>query len=137
MLSNIEKEHIVNSWKSIMKDPVSFSRTFYDKLFDIDPNMKKLFKDNIEIQQIKLIDSLKYLVKRMWDLQEATIKMKKLGLKHKSYAVKKHHYPKFGEAFVYTLEYYLGDEFSEICRISWSKLYDSVSEIMILGSQRK
>lgn len=135
-LSDVEKELIIDSWKIIMKDSEKFSASFYEKLFEIDNSIKPLFTHNLRLQEIKFVDSVNYLVKRMHDLREATTKMKKLGLKHKGYAVKSKNYSPFGKALICCFEAHMGDLFTEECKIAWSKLYDSVAEFMIKGTRR-
>lgn len=135
-LSSMEKELIIKSWKTIMQNPNKFSDTFYTKLFELDPNMKYLFKNDLKVQRIKFVDSINYLARRMEDLEETTNKMKKLGLKHKGYMVKEGHYPIFGDALIYSFEHHLGEEFDDKSKTAWIKLYDSVAEFMIKGTKR-
>ncbi|OLS28809.1 MAG: Bacterial hemoglobin [Candidatus Heimdallarchaeota archaeon LC_2] len=136
-MSEREKLLIVNSWKSLSNEYKIVAHTFYEKLFILEPNLKQLFKNDIRIQEIKFMDSLDYLLKRMDNLEESTKKMKKLGLKHKGYGTKVKHYTVFWKALQYTFEFYLKDEYTEEVHIAWEKLYESVAESMILGSKRK
>ena len=108
-LSDHEKQLIINSWKSLSIDYKNVAHTFYDKLFNIDPDLLPLFTNDIQVQEIKFMDSLDYLLKRMDNIEESTKKMKKLGLKHKGYGTKKKHYKVFCEALLYTFEFYLKD----------------------------
>ncbi|MCE7733434.1 MAG: hypothetical protein GPJ54_01060 [Candidatus Heimdallarchaeota archaeon] len=136
-LSDVEKELIIDSWQTIISDSVKFSQSFYKKLFELDSSAGSLFKSDLRSQQIKFMDSINYLVKRMSDLEEATKQMKKLGLKHKGYSVKSKHYSPFGKALIFCFETHLGELFSEECKIAWSKLYDSVAEFMVKGTKRQ
>lgn len=135
-LSDVEKVLIIDSWKIIMEDAEKFSKSFYDKLFEIDGSLRSLFTNNLRMQEMKFVDSVNYLVNRMNDLREPTRKMKKLGLKHKGYSVKPKHYHPFGKALLFCFEAHIGDKFTEEYKIAWSKLYDSVSEFMIKGTKR-
>ncbi len=136
-LSDRERQLILNSWKSLAIDYKGMAHTFYDKLFILDPNLKSLFKGNIQAQELKFMDSLDYLILRMGDLTESTKKMKKLGLKHKGYGTKASHYQIFWKALLHTFDYYLKDDFTIDVLVAWEKLYESVAEFMILGSKRK
>ena len=57
-----------------------------------------------------------------------------LGRRHSDiYRIPEESYADVGEALLWTLDYGLGDAFTDETRTAWTKLYSLLSRIMIMG----
>jgi len=113
-----------------------FRKSFYEKIFDLDPSAKELFREGF-LSIETLPDSFEFMHKHADNLVDAIPEIKKLGLKHKTYRVKPKHYPVGREALVLTLQKYLGDDYSDELGEAWQKVFTFMSEYLVLGARRK
>ena len=105
-------------------------RLFYQRLFEIAPDTRALFKTDIEEQSRKLMDSLALAVASLRNGPALTEMLDGLGRRHAAYGVKDEHYGKVGEALIWTLEKGLGDAFTPEARQAWTALYGAVADAM-------
>ena len=81
---------------------------FYDRLFDIAPQMKAMFPDDMIEQRRKLMAMLAGVVKGLGNLEQVLPAASALAKRHVSYGAKARHYPAVGAALLWTLEKGLG-----------------------------
>src|SRR5260221_4876680 len=82
---------------------------FYDRLFDIAPQMKAMFPDDMIEQRRKLMAMLAGVVKGLGNFEQVLPAASALAKRHVSYGAKAQHYPVVGAALLWTLEKGLGD----------------------------
>jgi len=107
---------------------------FYGRLFEIGPEMKPMFKGNMEEQGRKLMKMLTIAVAGLNDLGMLVPAVQKLGQGHVAYGVRPEHYPKVGEALLWTLEQGLGDAFTPEVKESWNKVYGILADTMMAAA---
>jgi len=110
------------------KDEVG--RSFYDRLFEIAPEVKPLFKGDMEAQQRKLMDTLALAVGMMRDIPTLVSTLEALAHRHVAYGVRDEHYGKVGEALLWALQQTLGQAFTPHAREAWTALYAAIAQIM-------
>src|SRR5258706_7029121 len=77
---------------------------FYDRLFDIAPQTKAMFPDDMIEQRRKLMTMLAGVVKGLDNLEQVLPAASALAKRHVSYGAKAEHYPVVGAALLWTLE---------------------------------
>jgi hemoglobin-like flavoprotein len=82
---------------------------FYDRLFDIAPQTRAMFPDDMIEQRRKLMAMLAGVVKGLGNLEQVLPAASALAKRHVSYGAKAEHYPLVGAALLWTLEKGLGD----------------------------
>src|SRR5258708_14075527 len=82
---------------------------FYNRLFDIAPQMRAMFPDNMIEQRRKLIAMLAGVVKGLGNLEQVLPAAGALAKRHVRYGVKAAHYPMVGDAWLWTLAQALRD----------------------------
>jgi len=110
---------------------------FYDRLFTLDPSLRRLFKGDMKEQGKKLMTMLNIAVAGLSDLDKIVPAVQQLGRRHNSYNVKPEHYATVGEALLWTLEQGLGDAFTPKVKDAWATVYGIVSKTMIAAAQAK
>src|SRR5258705_6413752 len=82
---------------------------FYDRLFEIAPQVKAMFPADMTEQRKKLMVTLAVVVDGLGNLQSILPAASALAQRHVSYGAKPEHYPVVGAALLWTLEKGLGD----------------------------
>lgn len=108
---------------------------FYDILFQMDPDLKDLFKGDMKEQGRKLMASLKMVVASLDRLGEVKDAVEKLGVRHLDYGVEFKDYDTVGAALLVTLQQGLGDAFTEDVKDAWMEAYLTLSEVMMEAAQ--
>ena len=104
---------------------------FYDRLFDIAPQMKAMFPDDMIEQRRKLMAMLAGVVKSLSNLEQVLPAAGALAKRHVSYGAKAEHYPVVGEALLWTLEKGLGAGWTPDVAEAWIAAYATLSGFMI------
>lgn len=107
------------------------AKIFYDRLFEIAPDVKPMFKGDMTEQGSKLMATLGAVVNGLRDLDKIVPVAQKLAIGHVDYGVKAEHYTPVGEALIYTLEQGLGDAFTAEVKDGWVAAYTTLSSVMI------
>lgn len=130
----VSPEHAIllaRSFEQVRPVCVEAAALFYDKLFEIDPGTRALFKSDLTLQGAKLIAVLERVIRwiRWPGLFHA--QLRGLGVRHAAYGVKAEHYASVGTALVWTLEQALGDEFTPQVKDAWVSAYTLICEAMM------
>lgn len=149
MITEEDKDHIRRSWKLVIPIAETAADLFYKRLFELKPEYRSLFPENLAGQKSKLVRMLAFIVKSLdypesaWkdDVAEAEdllLVLLALGRRHESlYRVPREAYGPVGEALLWTLDYGLGEAFSPQVRAAWTAVYKAVSTTMILSTKAK
>jgi nitric oxide dioxygenase len=109
---------------------------FYQRLFEIRPELRPLFKGDMKEQARLLMATLATavaLLKRPAQLEQA---VEDLGVRHAKYNVQTEHFEPVGEALIWTLEKGLGPEFTPEHKAAWIAMYSIVTATMVRGLLR-
>lgn len=132
MLTAKEIALVKKSWVSIRKiDPVIIADVFYTKLFHDNPELRKMFPQNIEEQYSKLIDMLNTIISRLEKLDDLKGDIVQMAKRHVNYGVKPEHYNMVGKALLWTLQKTLGTDWNTELRTAWVNCYAVLSGTMI------
>jgi nitric oxide dioxygenase len=103
---------------------------FYDRLFAVDPSLKKMFKGDMKDQGRKLMSALALVVTGLANPASILPKVEELGRKHIAYGVEDRHYDTVGGALLWTLEKGLGDKFTPDVKEAWTAAYTLLATVM-------
>jgi hemoglobin-like flavoprotein len=106
------------------------SQLFYDRLFELDPSLRKLFGDDLREQRQKLMAMLAFAVNNLHRWDEISPQVRQLGQRHIGYGVKPNDYATVGAALIDTLEKGLGDAFTQPVRRAWAGCYEAIAADM-------
>lgn len=96
MLSTEQIDLIHGSWKKVVPIAKTAGNLFYNRLFDVAPSVKPLFKSPIEDQAGKLISMLGMVVNHLDKLDVISEQVGQLAARHNQYGAKPEHYPVVG-----------------------------------------
>ena len=104
---------------------------FYDRLFEIAPQVKAMFPADMTEQRKKLMMMLAAVVGGLGNLESILPAASALAKRHVSYGAKPEHYPVVGGALLYTLEKGLGEAWTPELASAWTAAYGTLSGYMI------
>jgi len=104
---------------------------FYDRLFEIAPQVKVMFPADMTEQRRKLMAMLAAVVNGLGNLTSILPAASALAKRHVSYGAKAEHYPVVGAALLWALEKGLGDGWTPEIAQAWTTAYGTLSGYMI------
>ena len=103
---------------------------FYNRLFELEPGAKSLFKGDMKEQGRKLMSMIAVAVKGLTDPEKLIPAVEALGVRHAEYGAIEKHYDSVGEALLWTLEQGLGESFTPEVNDAWVAVYSLLAGIM-------
>ena len=106
------------------------AQIFYDRLFHLNPSLRRLFNGDLRMQGKKLMDAVSIIVGNLNRPDRIIPGIRALGRRHAAYGVRDEHYAMVGDALLWTLEHGLGDAFTDDVRSAWAAAYALIAETM-------
>jgi hemoglobin-like flavoprotein len=107
------------------------AQIFYDRLFEVAPQVKAMFPSDMTEQRKKLMATLAVVVSGLSNLEAVLPAASALAKRHVSYGAKPAHYPVVGGALLWTLEKGLGEAWTSDIAAAWTAAYGTLSTYMI------
>jgi len=107
---------------------------FYDRLFDVAPEVRRLFPDDLAAQKRKLMALLATCIGKVHDFGALAPVIRELGRRHAGYGARQAHYTVVEEALLWAMAEGLGVAFVPDVRSAWVKVYRLLAKIMQAGA---
>jgi hemoglobin-like flavoprotein len=104
---------------------------FYDRLFEVAPAVRPLFRGDMAEQRQKLMATLAAVVGGLSDLPGVLPAASALAKRHVGYGARPEHYAVVGETLLWTLERGLGSHWTPQLAAAWTAAYTTLSGFMI------
>ena len=135
-MTNKQIDLVKSSWAIVATiDPVTVGGLFYNRLFEIAPQLKHMFRNPMPEQSKKLLAMINYVISKLDKLEDILDEVAKLARRHISYGVKPDHYTIVGEALLWTLEKGLAENWNSEVKEAWINCYEILSSAMINASE--
>ena len=122
---------VQSTWDRVVPIVEQAATLFYDKLFELDPEIKPLFaQTDLPEQKRKLMQTIGVAVKGLNRLDDIVPVVRDLGKRHVGYGVQAQHYGTVAAALLWTLEQGLGDSFTSEVEDAWTVTYTVLADIM-------
>ena len=106
-------EMIRTSWTAVEPIADVAATLFYDRLFEQDPAIRRMFRStDMAAQKKNLMQTLAVVVRSLDRLEDLVPAVQALGRRHGGYGVRPAHYDMVGGALLWTLGQGLGDAFT-------------------------
>jgi hemoglobin-like flavoprotein len=102
----------------------------YERIFAIDPDLRRPFPDDLKTQGRKVISVLAVAVANLDRLEDIAPTVCELGRRHVRYGVSERDYDTIGLALIETLEAALDDGFTTQIRDVWTACYRTIAAEM-------
>jgi len=130
MLTATQKRLVQETFATIAPIADDAAALFYRRLFDIDPSLRRMFKDDMSEQRKRLMQMIAVAVRGLDRLDELVPAVQDLGRRHAGYGVEDRHYDTVGAALLWTLEKGLGSAFTPEAKEAWATVYGILATTM-------
>lgn len=125
---------VQKTFKKTEAKHTTIAENFYQKLFELDPKLKKLFpyqnEESMRQQGDKLMMMLTGTVDGLKNFEKLIPILELLGKRHADYRVTDYHYDIVGSALISTLAEQIGDDFTLQVELAWYEFYNTLTSIM-------
>jgi hemoglobin-like flavoprotein len=129
-----QKQLIRESFPAIREMAGPVSLLFYGRLFALEPALRPMFRQDIELQGRKLMDMLTAVVDNLDQFEGLAPTLRALGQKHAGYGVRPEHYQTVARALIWALGQALDTQFYPELRSAWLAIIEAVSLSMKKGA---
>lgn len=109
---------------------------FYGRLFELAPELRPLFKGELQEQGRKLMRMIGLAVKGLDRWETLAPVLRDLGQRHEQYGVREQDYDTVGASLLWTLEQGLGPSFTPEVKAAWVAVYTQLAGAMQCASAR-
>lgn len=130
VLSEQDIDIVQRDWERLERFSEAAGALFYDRLFELDPSVRPLFKGDMAQQRVKL---MRMIGSAVFGLSQPAVLipiLEHLGRKHAALGVQDQHYPTVGSALLWTLRQTLGPSFGPENQAAWTRVYDELARGM-------
>jgi len=121
---------VQSSWEEIEPLTGRLGKAFYEKLFELDPSLEKLFEGDLRKQGETLMSMMSLAVEMLDRPESLQGTMDGLGRRHAGYGVRPGNFAVFKESLMWALSVVLGPSFEGDLREAWGAMYDLLAEMM-------
>jgi len=121
---------VQDSFKSVAPIADAAADIFYDRLFEVAPQLRPMFPQDMREQKKKLMQMIGTAVNSLHQVETIVGAVQDLGRRHVGYGVKNEHYDIVGGALLYTLGKGLGDAFTPDVEKAWAETYGLLASVM-------
>jgi hemoglobin-like flavoprotein len=122
---------VQTSWAKVAPIADQAADIFYDRLFEIAPEARPLFSEDMAKQKRALMGMLATAVNGLTKLDTILPAVRALGERHNGYGATDEHYDLVAAALLFTLGKGLGEGFSPEVEEAWTKAYATLAGVMI------
>lgn len=108
---------------------------FYKRLFELAPETRTLFPEDITAQGRKLFMMLATIVDRLDKMDTVLPAARELARRHVRYGAQDRHYEVVGQALIETLKDHTGPTFNDEAEDAWVAAYTLLSGVMISAAR--
>jgi hemoglobin-like flavoprotein len=130
-----QKRLIRESFEPVKQYSTALTKLFYGRLFELKPEVRTLFKTNIEDQSRKLLDMIVIIVEALDDFDALRPRLVELGRKHVTYGALPEHYEFIKKSLLWALGRALEMEFDAETKAAWNEMLDAVATTMLEGTR--
>lgn len=136
MLTARQIELVQDSFAKVLPIVPQAAVIFYDRLFLIAPDTRRLFHGDMADQGRKLFLTLATVVDALDRLDQILPVAEALAIRHVGYGARDEHYAAVGTALVDALTVVLGDGFDVDTAAAWRRAYAVLSGCMLAAVHR-
>lgn len=108
-----------------------FYTTFYERLFDIHPLSKPLFKNGMQSQGKFIVKMIAMIINSLKYRDKFKKTMEDLALRHCQMGVKASEFSIVGDVLFYSLSTCLGSAYTRDVEDTWKKIYSAMLQIIV------
>ena len=122
---------VQQSWRAVLPVGDTFAELFYGRLFALDPELRRLFRDDMVEQGRNLTAMLSVAIANLGKPERISVALRHLGKRHAAYGVKPAHFALVEDALLFALEHALIDVFTAEVKAAWQAAYALLTSMML------
>lgn len=122
------------SWALILPQRKAVCRDFYQRLFACYPELRPLFKAEINEQADLFVTMINTVISALEHPERVRPLIEMLGARHAEYGVRLEDYAKFEQVLLDTLCQALGPELDAEAQAAWREVFEALSRTMQDGA---
>lgn len=130
-MTDRQKELVKSTFKAVAPIADVAADLFYNRLFEVYPHYRSLFKGDMKLQGRMLMQMLATAVGGLDTIDRLLPALRDLGRRHVHYGVTEQDYGAVGGTLLWTLEKGLGDKWNNEVKDAWIAAYQLLSSVMI------
>ena len=130
-MTDDELKQLQQSYSKLKDETGKSPAYFYDALFRHAPELRQLFREDLEGQGMKFMTTLGVIVARLNDESAVAPQFQALGKTHASLGVLTEHFAPMEEALIDTLRHALGKEMTLELEALWRTAFKEIAVKMI------
>ncbi len=121
---------VQSTFQQVKPHADAVAQLFYQRLFELDPALRPMFKGDMARQRGMLMAMLGTAIQGLNNLDALVPQVQALGARHTGYSVTAAHYDTVGAALLDTLARGLGEDFTPGVREAWTAAYTLLAGAM-------
>ena len=113
---------------------VTAGALFYHRLFELNPELRQLFRGDIMSQSRKLMTMIALVVENLSEFDRMLPQLQQLGRAHIGYGTRAEHYDTVGTALVWAIRQGLEEQFTPADQQAWMAAYTMLADAMKAGA---
>jgi nitric oxide dioxygenase len=126
-----EAQLIRASYEKLLPRVAEASVSFYETLFDLAPELRALFRDDLAGQGMRFMSAIGVIVGHLDAPQLLDQRLQALGRSHAAFGLTETNYRAMEEALFITLREALGPDFTRATQEAWRIAFRHMTEAMI------
>ena len=122
---------ILDSFHRLQQNVEAASRLFYERLFEIAPEFRPMFRSDMAGQGMRFMSTLGVIIQLLDDPDALHPHLARLAEGHAAFGVKPEHFQPMGQALIQTMQETLGEDFSKDAAAAWEAAYAHMANEMI------
>jgi hemoglobin-like flavoprotein len=133
-LDPASRQAIRRSFAPILAQRDAFSKRFYSRLFELAPELRHFFPNDLAKQRRKFFDMLVVAVEAADSPDAIEPLLEELGARHAGYGTRPAHYVVVMEALIDTLRACEGESFDDDAEGAWRAMLAALAGVMLHGA---
>ncbi|MBY0372810.1 MAG: hypothetical protein K2Q23_02380 [Bryobacteraceae bacterium] len=132
-----EKQLVRESFFELREVAGPLALLFYGRLFALEPELRRMFPQQMSAQGKKLMDMLAAAVDGLENWDRLKPALRDLGARHATYGVEARHYPLVVEAMLWSIGQSLAAGAGPEVKRAWSNLFHEIAAVMLDGAANR
>jgi hemoglobin-like flavoprotein len=124
-----------DSWAALVPMRKQVCADFYRRLFERHPELRPLFKGDLDRQTALFVTMLNTVVSSLENREPVVALIKTVGARHVGYGVADADYDKFAAALLESFALALGERFTPSTRTAWEQVIAELAATMRQGAE--
>ena len=129
-MSPEEVRLVREGWRSIVPIRDTFAELFFGKVFELDPSLRALFRNDLKEQGRNFVAMMSIALRHLDHPEKVLHALRELGQRHVRYGVREQHYEVVATALMLSLGVCACDAFTAEARAAWERAYGLLAGAM-------